>query len=185
MSQWLSLILGNNKGRARDRNSDLRFSTSTVPTELWASTLYYNQLNLLLESSFDIPKVDWQSIFKLLNPLLYRYSFWRINNRQLLKTLWEKEKLLITINFSFSHNVFNSIRYLYHHLSILLISYLYVPLNWKSPNLAYQVKGLKDKDHSRSIVEDPGSIFRFKTMRLSWHSGPLKAGCPVELYLDF
>ena len=28
------------------------------------------------------------------------------NIRQLLKTLWEKEKLLVTSNFSFSHNVF-------------------------------------------------------------------------------
>ena len=44
------------------------------------------------------------------NPLLHRYSFRRINNRQLLKTLWDKEKLLITSNFSFSHNVFYSIR---------------------------------------------------------------------------
>ena len=31
------------------------------------------------------------------------------NNRQLLKTLWEKEKLLVTSDFSFSHNVFYSI----------------------------------------------------------------------------
>ena len=30
-----------------------------------------------------------------INPLLHRYSFWCINNRQLLKTFWEKEKLLI------------------------------------------------------------------------------------------
>ena len=44
------------------------------------------------------------------NPSLHKYSFGRINNRQLLKTLWEKEKLLVTSNFSFSHNVFNSIR---------------------------------------------------------------------------
>ena len=41
-----------------------------------------------------------------LNTLLYRYSFSRINNRQLLKTLWEKKKLLVTSNFFFSHNVF-------------------------------------------------------------------------------
>ena len=29
-----------------------------------------------------------------INPLLHRYSFWCINNRQLLKTLWEKEKFV-------------------------------------------------------------------------------------------
>ena len=52
-----------------------------------------------------------------LKPLLHRYSFLRINNSQFLKTLREKEKLLVTSNFSFSHNVFYSIKYLYPHLS--------------------------------------------------------------------
>ena len=42
------------------------------------------------------------------NPLLLRYSFWHINNRQLLKTLREKGKLVVTSNFFFSHNVLNS-----------------------------------------------------------------------------
>ena len=41
----------------------------------------------------------------LFNPLLHRYSFCRNNERQLLKTLWEKAKLLVTSNISFSHNV--------------------------------------------------------------------------------
>ena len=45
-----------------------------------------------------------------LNSLLHRYPFWRINNRQLLKTMWKKKKLLIMNNFFFSHNVFYSIR---------------------------------------------------------------------------
>ena len=38
--------------------------------------------------------------------LLHRYLFWRINSRRLLKTLLEKEKLLLTSNFSFSNIVF-------------------------------------------------------------------------------
>ena len=29
------------------------------------------------------------------NPLLHRYSFWHINNRQFLTTLWEKKKELL------------------------------------------------------------------------------------------
>ena len=53
---------------------------------------------------------DAVSLLILLNPLLHRYSFWHINNRQLLKTLWENNKLLVISNFSFSHNVFYSIR---------------------------------------------------------------------------
>ena len=65
----------------------------------------------------------------------------RINNRQLLKTLWETKKLLITSNFFLSHKVFYSIRKLYPHLSIFMTSYLYLLLKWKSPKLAYEVKG--------------------------------------------
>ena len=78
---------------------------------------------------------------ELLNPLLHRYSFQLINKRQLLKTLWEKKKLLVMSNFFFSHNVFYSIRNLYPHLSIFMTSYHYLLLNWKSPKLACEVKG--------------------------------------------
>ena len=79
--------------------------------------------------------------FFILIPLLYRYSFKLINDRQLLKTLWEKKKLLVTSNFFFSHNVFYSIRKLYPHFSVLLTSYLYFLRNWKSLKLACEVKG--------------------------------------------
>ena len=41
---------------------------------------------------------------------LNKYSFRRINNRQRLKTFWEKKKLPVTSNVFFSHNVFCSIR---------------------------------------------------------------------------
>ena len=43
--------------------------------------------------------------------------FLRVCSRTLLKTLWEKEKLLITSNFSFSHSVF----YLLEELSAIFI----------------------------------------------------------------
>ena len=49
-------------------------------------------------------------VWEWVNLLLHRYSFRSINNTQLLKTFWEKEKFLVTNNFSFSHNVFYSIR---------------------------------------------------------------------------
>ena len=35
-------------------------------------------------------------------------TFWRSWETSLLKILWEKEKLLVTSNFSFFHSVFNS-----------------------------------------------------------------------------
>ena len=40
------------------------------------------------------------------NPFPHNDTFWRPWETSLLKTLWEKEKLLITSNFSFSHSVF-------------------------------------------------------------------------------
>ena len=67
------------------------------------------------------------------------------STRQLLKTSWEKKKLLVMSNFFFSHTVFYSIRKLYPHLSIFLTSYLYLLLNRKSPKLAYQVKDYFDQ----------------------------------------
>ena len=42
------------------------------------------------------------------------------NSRQLLKTSFQKEKLLMLINFSFCENVFNSIRWLYSRFFIFL-----------------------------------------------------------------
>ena len=52
----------------------------------------------------------WKKILLQLTLHSIDTHFYAISNRQLLKTLWEKEKLLVTSNFSFSHNVFYSIR---------------------------------------------------------------------------
>ena len=73
-------------------------------------------------------------------PLLHRYSFCRINYKQLLKTLLEKEKLLITSNFSFSPQCFLLNQIIVSIFVHILISYLYLLLNWKSLNFAYHVK---------------------------------------------
>ena len=42
----------------------------------------------------------------LVKPLPHNDTFWRPWETSLMKTLWEKEKLLVTNNFSFSHSVF-------------------------------------------------------------------------------
>ena len=41
-----------------------------------------------------------------LNPFPNIPRFLHVSSTSLLKTLWEKEKLLVTSNFSFSHSVF-------------------------------------------------------------------------------
>ena len=44
--------------------------------------------------------------FNYFNPFPNKPWFLRVCSTSLLKTLWEKEKLLIMSNFSFSHSVF-------------------------------------------------------------------------------
>ena len=53
----------------------------------------------------------------LVNPFPNKPWFLRVCSKSLLKTLWEKEKLLIMSNFSFSHSVF----YLLEELSAIFI----------------------------------------------------------------
>ena len=55
----------------------------------------------------------------LLNPFPNKPWFLRVCCTSLLKTLWEKEKLLVTNNFSFPHSVF----YLFGELSSILIKF--------------------------------------------------------------
>ena len=58
-------------------------------------------------------------MFLYINPFLNKLWFSHVCNTTLLKTLWEKEKLLITSNFSFSHSVF----YQFGELSAIFIKY--------------------------------------------------------------
>ena len=51
-----------------------------------------------------------------INPFPLNDTFWRVWERSLYETLWEKEKMLVTSIFSFSHNVFYSIKDRYDHL---------------------------------------------------------------------
>ena len=41
---------------------------------------------------------------KVFNP--HNDDFWRTGGKSLLKTLWEKKKMMVTSFFFFSHNVF-------------------------------------------------------------------------------
>ena len=49
------------------------------------------------------------------NPFPNKPWFLRVCSARLLKTLWEKEKLLVKSNFSFSHSVFYSFRRTFCH----------------------------------------------------------------------
>ena len=49
-------------------------------------------------------------------PFPHKVTFWCLCSRRPLKTLWQKENLLIMSNFSFYHNVFNTIQLLHFNL---------------------------------------------------------------------
>ena len=59
------------------------------------------------------------NVFYCINPFPNKPWFLRVCSISLLKTLWEKEKLLVTSNFSFSHRVF----YPFGELSAILITF--------------------------------------------------------------
>ena len=56
-------------------------------------------------------------VWEWVNLLPHNAAFWHTKEIWLWKTLWEKEKLLATINFSFSHNVFYPIWHLFFILT--------------------------------------------------------------------
>ena len=65
------------------------------------------------------------------NPFPNKPCILRVCSTRLLKTLWEKEKLLIMSNFSFSHSVF----YPFEELSSIFIKFEIVVCKlsvWKS-----------------------------------------------------
>ena len=51
-------------------------------------------------------KVNYAFMQISFNPFPNKPMFLRVCSASLLKTLWEKEKLLVTSNFSISHSVF-------------------------------------------------------------------------------
>ena len=73
----------------------------------------YVSRHMLSETKFCLPRFSSVStifsqvfLHRVLNPFPNKPWFLRVCSKSLLKTLWEKEKLLKTSNFSFSHSVF-------------------------------------------------------------------------------
>ena len=52
-----------------------------------------------------------------INPLPHNEVFSRTGGKSLLKTLWEKKKMLVTSIFFFSHNVFYPVKHNFNVLS--------------------------------------------------------------------
>ena len=64
--------------------------------------------------------IQWPGcVLQAINPFPNKPWFLRVCGRSLLKTLWEKKKLLVTSNFFFSHSVF----YPFIEISAILIKF--------------------------------------------------------------
>ena len=93
--------------------------TNTGPS--WPSCLKHSPSKPMYLNTF----YKWLSLIHLyhitlnhhFNPFPNKPWFLRVSSSSILKTLWEKEKLLVTSNFSFSHSVF----YLFGELSAVFI----------------------------------------------------------------
>ena len=70
-----------------------------------------------------MPRSLERGVVLIVNPFPSKPWFLRVCNRNLLKTRWEKEKLLVTSNFSFPHSVF----YLIGELSAIFIKLKKLP----------------------------------------------------------
>ena len=72
----------------------MRFERVNVITRFW---------QIFFPSFVNHETINWLVIN--LNPFPYKNAFWRVCSRQLLTTLWQKEKLHFKRNFSFCLNV--------------------------------------------------------------------------------
>ena len=94
---------------------------------LWKKEKLLVMSNFFFSHTVFYPFVELSAIFikfkivvcKLFNPFPNKPWFIRVCSISLLKTLWEKEKLLGKSNFSFSHSVF----YPFGKLSAILINF--------------------------------------------------------------
>ena len=74
------------------------------------------QQNSALDQIESISKRKDKCILKI-NPFPNKPWFLHVYGTSLLKTLWEKEKMLVTSIFSFSHSVSNSIKEINNHFT--------------------------------------------------------------------
>ena len=130
---------GGNKAKQAFPPYPLLFSTL-----LKTNLIFWITLNLLSANAFNLDKsvillfgnglslskTLWKKAFQIrsqvlglqrisFNPFPNKPWFLRVCSTGLLKTLWEKEKLLVTSNFSFSHSVF----YPYENFFAILIKF--------------------------------------------------------------
>ena len=106
-----------------------------------------------------------------INPFPNKPRFLRVYSKGLLKTPWEKEKLLITSNFSFSHSVFYPLREHFCHFHQIVCKLFQFGrvlkfVFWERVNLPDTAEELDGSHHPR--YTRCGGIFPVKNIHATW-----------------
>ena len=90
------------------------------------------------------------------------------HQQQLLKTLWEREKLLVMSNFSFFHNVFNSYRIIVYPFVHVFDIISFFAAELEEPKIGIWGRGLSVVwlKIKRQLLQSGTVYFAFKTMYL-------------------
>ena len=96
--------------------TNFNFSVTFI---LWFANAFYLDLSRILSCGNELRIRIFQMVLSLCNtyPQITLSQTNPVCSRSLLKTLWEKEKLLVRSNFSFFHGVF----YPFGKLSVIFI----------------------------------------------------------------
>ena len=112
LSQWLSSILGKNIGRAGDRtsgplpSSPQRYRLSHGARLQGIANIIDHEMAQPIQNGIHSYLCIFSMSKPFFNPFPNKPWFLRVCSSSLLKTRWEKEKLLVTSNFSFSPECF-------------------------------------------------------------------------------
>ena len=107
-----------------NQEAEATFCLTVFSIQIYAKNIVVTCLNPNVHTFIDLLSSDSEntSNFKysyVLNPLPLSHTILNFNDPSedsFWKTLWEKEKMLVTSIFSFSHHVFCSIKGKFHHM---------------------------------------------------------------------
>ena len=106
--------------RTLKENDKMLFTISKRKNIMWFGRNAFNLIFFLLFPQYFLPLSKTEiTLLATFNPFPHNNTFWRPWETSLLKTLREKEKLLVTSNFSFSRSVF----YLFGWMSSIFIKF--------------------------------------------------------------
>ena len=92
------------KGEIAHNEQFLLFPQCFLP--IWRTFSHFHQVKKCCLQTLSVWKGLKLVVWVRVNPFPHNDTFWHLWETSLLKTLWEKEKLLVTSHFSFSHSVF-------------------------------------------------------------------------------